>query len=289
MQLPRITVITPNFNQEKFIEATILSVVSQGYPNLEYIIVDGGSTDGSVNIIKKYASQLAYWESKSDNGQYDAVQKGFSKATGEIMTYINSDDILAPRSLFTVAQIFMDYPQVKWLGGIPNHIDEIGRNVSIGKYEQWNKYRYLNLDFKYIQQEGVFWRTSLWHEAGGYISTKYKLASDLELWSRFFQHADMYMLPSFLGSFRTRSQNQKSLEGMSAYLAEAKEILLRMDRTEAERKVIATSKCLLYRICKKKTLKPLFNLLGFNRIQLQVNNYPRAFSFERTSQKFILE
>lgn len=131
MHAPKITVVTPNFNQGCFLEETILSVLEQGYPNLEFIVIDGGSTDGSTDIIRKYEKKLAYWVSEPDNGQYHAVQKGFEKSTGEIMTYLNSDDILAKGSLFTAAQIFNDYPQVKWLGGLANHIDESSRIVRV--------------------------------------------------------------------------------------------------------------------------------------------------------------
>jgi len=289
MQLPRITVVTPNYNQSRFIEATIHSVISQGYPNLEYIIIDGGSTDGSVDIIKKYEKQLAYWVSESDIGQYHAVQKGLSKATGEIMTYINSDDILAPGSLYTAAQIFSDYPQIQWLGGITNHIDEHGRIVSIGIQDKWNKYRYLNFDFKYIQQEGIFWSKSLWDKAGGYISTQYTLASDLELWSRFFQYAELYSVPGVLGSFRIRSHNQRSLEGISLYGEEAKTILSNLKKTSAEESVLSITRSLLYRALGKKQLRFLFILFGYNKIYQLVNKYPADIIFDRVKQKFIIE
>ena len=91
--LPKISIVTPSFNQAQFIEETILSVLNQNYPNLEYIIIDGGSTDGSVDIIKKYADKIAYWVSEKDSGMYDAINKGFGKSTGEILAWINSDDI----------------------------------------------------------------------------------------------------------------------------------------------------------------------------------------------------
>ena len=115
MTTPRISIITPNYNQEDFLEQTILSVIGQNYPNLEYIIIDGGSTDGSVEIIKKYEKHLSHWVSEPDSGLYHALQKGFSRSTGEIMGWINSDDILHRKSLFVLAEVFSTNDEIDWL------------------------------------------------------------------------------------------------------------------------------------------------------------------------------
>ena len=106
MKYPKISIVTPSFNQAEFLEQTICSVLNQNYPNLEYIIIDGGSTDGSVEIIKKYADKFTYWVSEKDNGQYDAINKGFSHTTGDIMGWINSSDIYYPWTLSMIAEIF---------------------------------------------------------------------------------------------------------------------------------------------------------------------------------------
>ena len=116
---PRISIVTPSYNQGQFIEETIRSVLQQGYPNLEYIIIDGGSTDNSVEIIKKYEEYLTYWVSEPDDGQYDAINKGFSRATGEIMAWLNSDDMYVPWTFKTVAEIFDKFEFVNWITGIP--------------------------------------------------------------------------------------------------------------------------------------------------------------------------
>ncbi|WP_298287508.1 glycosyltransferase family 2 protein [uncultured Lutibacter sp.] len=220
---PKITVVTPNYNQADFIETTIQSVLNQKYPNLEYLIIDGGSTDGSVAIIEKYKKELAFWSSEPDFGMYHAINKGFSKATGDIMCWINSDDVLWENSLFNVAKLFSENPKMNWLQGYPSVINENG--TVIYKREQvYSKYyfyfRLHEVSFKFIQQESTFWTKELWDKTGAYLDTDYKLAADFDLWMRFFNYEKVYCTQLQLGAFRKRkgqmSSNQKS------YIAETK-------------------------------------------------------------------
>ena len=128
LEYPKITVLTPNYNYGHYLEETIRSVLLQGYPNLEYIIIDGGSTDNSTEIIKKYEPWLTYWVSEPDRGQTHAINKGLEKATGEIFNWINSDDILMPGALFAIAQGMQDSDAFV---GVVNNFDESGREVKV--------------------------------------------------------------------------------------------------------------------------------------------------------------
>lgn len=228
MALPKITVVTPSFNQAKYLESTILSVLGQGYPNLEYIIIDGGSTDGSVDIIRKYEQQLAYWVSEQDNGLYDALQKGFACSSGEIMAWLNADDLYHSKSLFTVAELFGRFTDVRWLMGTNTFFDESGRPFlydDLPYGQRWSRLRLQLFDGRFIQQESVFWRRTLWEQAGSFIDENHALAADFELWLRFFKHERLYSTSFMLGGFRFRAENQKSYNQRGQYLEEAKRLL----------------------------------------------------------------
>src|SRR5258706_6083465 len=126
---PRISIVTPSFNQAAYVDATIRSVLDQRYPNLEYIVVDGGSTDGSVDIIRRYEDRLTYWVSEPDRGQADAINKGLARATGEIRAYLNSDDLYLPGALLRVAAEYRAHPDADIICGVCRVIDEHGRMV----------------------------------------------------------------------------------------------------------------------------------------------------------------
>lgn len=233
---PKISIVTPSYNQGQYLEQTILSILGQGYPNLEYIIIDGGSTDNSIEIIKKYSKYLTYWVSEKDKGMYHAIQKGFDKSTGEIMSWLNSDDMLSQNALHFIADTLLRHPKIQWIGGCAAQIDDLGRLINVHPQKKWNKYKYYLLDYKYIQQEGTFWRRQLWQNAGAYLNIDSQLAGDLELWLRFFQHADYFTLNIPIGLFRMRTHNQKSLHSLDKYHQEAemyiKEHLLSYDESK---------------------------------------------------------
>jgi glycosyltransferase involved in cell wall biosynthesis len=165
LSYPRITVITPSFNQARYLESTILSVTTQGYPNLEYIIIDGGSTDGSVDIIKRYASELAYWISESDNGQSHAINKGLNIATGDWICWQNSDDIFYPLTFFKIAEITKKSPEVDFIIGDINLIDERDNILRDVRYVK-PTYRSLLAEGMVLTNQSAFWRRDLQNKVG---------------------------------------------------------------------------------------------------------------------------
>lgn len=211
--LPKISIITPSFNQGKYLERTIISVLNQKYPNLEYIILDGGSTDDSVKIIKKYQKHLKYWHSKKDKGQSDAIQKGLNMATGDILCWLNSDDILLPTSLQFIGKIFTDYPNIEWLTSqsvIINDQDQIvSTGLHFGKSRTFLKLGlYHGKCLGFIPQEGTFWRRSLWKKSGSTIPQK-KYCMDFSLWKKFAKFSPLVNLEAPLAAFRLQP-NQKT-------------------------------------------------------------------------------
>lgn len=228
-EFPKISIVTPSFNQATFLEATIKSIITQDYPNLEYIIIDGGSTDGSVEIIKKYEQHLHFWCSEPDGGQYDAINKGFAHSTGEIMAWLNSDDMYCPWALRTVASIMSQLHQVEWLTTLnPGFWTYEGFCSGFGYTAGLSREAFLEGAYlpplgngiSWIQQESTFWRRTLWKKAGSQIRTKYKLAGDFDLWTQFYNCTeDFFGTVSPLGAFRFQI-NRKS-KNKELYVQEA--------------------------------------------------------------------
>ncbi len=226
MKFPKISIVTPNFNQASFLEYTIKSVLSQGYPNLEYIIIDGKSSDDSVEIIKKYSSKLHYWVSEKDNGMYEAIQKGFEKSSGEIMAWINSDDMYHTNAFFTVAEIFSTFKDVCWLSGANTNFDTKNRTLNTRSSHEHNRYSQFYQPLKHIQQESTFWRRTLWEKAGSCLDTSLKYAGDFDLWARFNRHSQIHLVDALIGGFRMRG-GQLSRDFFDKYVEECDKIIAR--------------------------------------------------------------
>jgi glycosyltransferase involved in cell wall biosynthesis len=225
---PSISLVTSVFNGREYLERCIDSILSQGYPNLEYIILDGGSTDGTQEIIKKYERYLAFWRSTPDNGHYSAVQDGLTRSTGSIMSWLNADDRLTPYSLDLVAAIFTGAKEIEWLTG-RQCISAPDNSLDIGGVPRLTGEDYFNdgFDSPFIQQEGTFWRRSLWERAGGALDVRLELAADMELWTRFFQHAHPYTTSVPLGIFQMRP-GQRSEVFRNRYFNEAYRVIQRL-------------------------------------------------------------
>jgi glycosyltransferase involved in cell wall biosynthesis len=204
---PRISLVTPVFNSGSYIEATIRSVLAQAYPNLEYFIIDGGSTDNTLDVIRKYEDQISGWVSEPDNGMYDALNKGFARTTGEIMGWISATDQLHVGGIFAVASMFRNLPQVEWLTGRATWFNEEGATAGVVALQRWSRYRFLAGANRYIQQESTFWRRSLWERAGGQVDGSERYAMDFELWVRFFRHAQLYSSEALVGGFRVHGDS----------------------------------------------------------------------------------
>jgi glycosyltransferase involved in cell wall biosynthesis len=211
---PRISVITPSFNQAQFIEQTISSVIFQGYSNLEYIVIDGGSTDGSVDVIRKYQSRIAYWVSEKDRGQAHAINKGLQRATGDIIAYLNSDDYYLEGALARVAEHFICHPEVDLFHGRCRIVDHLGaklgaRSGSITSYEEildlwgvwWQRQNFV--------QPEVFWTKRIGDKIGSFREDLFWVM-DYEYWVRMLRaKCAVGFIDAELAAFRLQP-NQKS-------------------------------------------------------------------------------
>ncbi len=201
----RVSIITPSFNQGHFIERTIRSVLDQQYPNLDYLVIDGGSTDGTIDILKKYQGRFR-WISEPDKGQSDAINKGLRMATGDILCYLNSDDMLQPGSLAAVAQAFQDHPESRWLTGYCQIIDEHDRPIQsfIREYKNFllrHFHSWTLVTINYVSQMSTFWRRSAM-EAVGLFSVEHHLVMDYDYWLRLNAFGPPLILRHNLSAFR---------------------------------------------------------------------------------------
>jgi glycosyltransferase involved in cell wall biosynthesis len=220
--LPTISLVTPSFNQAEYIEETLRSVITQTYPKLEYVVIDAASTDGSADIIERHADGIATWVSEPDKGHTDGLNKGFRRTHGEVMGWINSSDILLPWALRTVAEVFRDVPEAQWITGLSTLLGPTGGPRAVYATE-WNRYDFLAGNYRWLQQESVFWRRGLWEPAGGGIDPSVEYACDFSLWLRFMELAPLYHVQVPLGAFR-RHEERRGTARAGAYERETRRL-----------------------------------------------------------------
>lgn len=204
---PTISIVTPSYEQGHYLERTLYSVLNQNYPRLEYVVQDGGSEDETGKVLEHYGEALTHWASEPDDGQADAINRGFAHTSGEIMAYLNSDDLLLPGSLAYVARYFAAHPKVDAVYGHRLLIDENDGQIGVWVLPRHDAKTLTYAD--YIPQETLFWRRGLWERAGGQIDVSFKFAVDWDLLLRFQQAgANIVRLPRFLGAFRVHDEQK---------------------------------------------------------------------------------
>jgi glycosyltransferase involved in cell wall biosynthesis len=208
---PTISLVTPSFGQGRFLERTLYSVLEQNYPLLEYFVQDGGSTDETLETLRQYGDRLTGWVSEPDAGQADAINRAFDHTTGEIMGWLNSDDMLLPGALAYVAHYFAAHPEVDVVYGNRITIDEDDGEIGLWVLPKHDD-RVMTL-VDYIPQETLFWRRDIWDAAGGHVDPAFGYALDWDLLLRFRDAgARIERLPRFLGAFRVHPQQKTSAE-----------------------------------------------------------------------------
>ncbi|MBL4760074.1 MAG: glycosyltransferase [Mariprofundaceae bacterium] len=213
---PKITVVTPSYNQGEYIEETIRSILLQGYPNLEYIIMDGGSTDQTVEVIKKYAPWIDYWVTRKDRGQSHAINKGFQKASGDIIAWLNSDDYFLPNCLMNVALAYSLDVRGYWVGvGSGERVDAKGHYQMIHSPSLLSFDGLMDWDNNWFIQPACFFSRSIWHEYGN-LDENLQFAMDFDLWLRFSKHCNFTLINHILCANRNHENTKtNSMRGDS--------------------------------------------------------------------------
>jgi GT2 family glycosyltransferase len=230
---PKISLVTPNYNGADQIEATLRSVLAQGYPNLEYVVIDDGSKDDSPRVIEKYAPLLSHWDHRPNRGQYATINEGFTHTTGEVMAWLNSDEIFMPWTLRAVGYIFARFPDVQWVIGHPTLI----QHGTIHRVMRFTPYPRLMVrsglfhggpgGLGWIQQQSMFWRRGLWEKAGE-LKLEFGLAADYELNIRFADHAELYATTSVLAGYHHQGERGRSVAGRERYIAEVNGVMTKL-------------------------------------------------------------
>lgn len=209
-KLPLVSIVTPSYNQAEFLEATIISVLNQDYPNIEYVIIDGGSTDGSVEIIRKYEKHLSYWVSNQDHGQSDAINKGFEHVKGDIVCWLNSDDQYTSVAVRSAVEFFLAYPDIQMIYGDYQVIDETENVTETRRSSRFDLKRLIMLDY-YIPQPTVFLRQEVLNEVGP-LDVSLHYAMDYDWWLKISLKCKIRYFPKTLAKFRYHSTSKSTAQ-----------------------------------------------------------------------------
>lgn len=216
-----VSVITPSYNQAPYLEATISSVLEQDYPHIEYIVMDGGSTDGSVDIIRRYQDRLAYWTSEPDNGQAHAINRGFGLATGHILAWLNSDDTYEPGAIKRVIETFKSYPAAELVYGEGWYVDEEGQRIQPCHFVRRSFQAIYIVNKNPILQPAAFWRRGLWNKVGP-LDQNLHWVFDWEWFIRASRQTPFQYVPHFLANYRIHSEAKTRTGGMARRMEHAR-------------------------------------------------------------------
>tara|TARA_Y100000996_G_scaffold188074_1_gene146981 strand:- start:128 stop:1033 length:906 start_codon:yes stop_codon:yes gene_type:complete len=215
MKLPKISIVTPSFNNVKYIEMTINSIIDQDYPNLEYIVIDGGSDDGTKNIIEKYDDKISFWQSSPDKGQSDAINKGFKKSTGDIITFCNSDDIYLPGTFNYVAEKWEYWKKFGAIIGSFQYMDENSKIIDKPRKSKISQNGPVDLSLgppgNYrLHQVSTFFSSNALDKVGRYVKEDFHFVLDRELLFRVLKEFPIYLVDRSLGVFRIHSDSKST-------------------------------------------------------------------------------
>ncbi len=215
MKAPLVSIITPSFNQAPFLEATIQSILAQSYKNIEYILIDGGSTDGSLEIIKSYAKNFSYWHSKKDEGQTDAINQGLNRAKGKYQAWLNADDILLPHAIQEAVAYLEQHPDTGLVYGEADFINAEGRIIGRFPAAQTD-YARLMRGYVHVPQQAAFWRTDLWKKVGP-LDKSFYFAMDYDLWVRLAKTSQVKYLERKWAQFRLHGDSKTIINDFRAW------------------------------------------------------------------------
>ena len=277
----RLCIVTTNLNYGRYLDDCMRSVIgSRGFDRVDYVVMDAGSTDGSVDTIKRHASQLKHWQSASDQGMYHAIEAGFAKSSAPYMGWLNSDDQLTPWAIQTVLDIFDQLPEVRWITSrLPLQARTDGVVIKADMLPGVDNWGFFNGEHVkslalpssgWIVQDCTFWRRDLWDQVGGAFDHTLKLAADFELWARFIDKTDLYVVNVPFGIYRFHGAN-KAVAGRDAYRDECVKVLQRyqpiipQDMDRLGKRVVAKSlKAIGMGHLVDKSWGPPIKTVGFN-------------------------